>query len=630
MDGARDQQTLRLSRRLGVETPEHVVLEYELAGVGSRAAAALLDVLVIVALLFLVSIGMVPISSVLTTLDAEGWAVAVWIALIFLVVWGYFVFFEGLSGGRTPGKRKLGIRVVMDTGHPVTLGAAAIRNLLRLVDIQPVMTYLVGVIFVFFRSDHKRLGDLVAGTIVVRDRTEDLAVGTPAEAEENILEVKAPQLSDDEFHLLEQFLERLDGLAPDARMRLTTQLTSRFAERLPQRELDPEAYLVRLRNEELSRRRSRIATRSHRAARASGSAERFVALRRPHWERFRAQAAEIERIGLRRMSGAAVRRFAADYREIAADLARARTYGVDGRGLDYLERLVSAGHNALYGMRGGRRYHPGRLFLRDLPAAVVRARGYVLTAFVIFAIPAVVGFLLLRERPDLAYEVLPHEMIERAEAGLREAQVGRGYAQMPPLFLPIVASQIITNNVQVAFLAFAMGITAGIGTVVVLALNGLFLGSVLGLFANYGLAGWLITFVAGHGVLELTAIFIAGGAGLLIGQAVVSPGDLSRRDALRLHGRAALRLVVASASLLLLAGIIEGFLSASDAPFALKLGVSMASALLLVLYFTAGRHALRSEASSQGNGMELSFSPRRSGSERPAKRVISSTSTSPE
>lgn len=605
MDGARDQGTLRLSRRLGVETPEHVVLEFELAGVGSRAAAALLDVLVIVALLFVLSIGMAPVSAVLTRAGAEGWALAVWIAVIFLVIWGYFVLFEGLSGGRTPGKRKLGIRVVMDTGHPVTLGAAAIRNLLRLVDIQPAVTYLVGVIFVFFRTDHKRLGDLVAGTIVVRDRSEDLTVGTPAEVEDNILEVKAPQLSDEEFHLLEQFLERLDGLSPEARVRLTTQLSGRFAERTPQRELDPEAYLVRLYNEELGRRRSRIATRSHGASRASGSAERFVALRRPHWERFRAQATEIERTGLRRMSGAAVRRFAAGYREIAADLARARTYGVDSRGLDYLERLVSAGHNALYGMRGARRYHPGKLLLRDLPAAVVRSRVYVLTAFVVFAIPALVAFLLLRERPDLAYEVLPHEMIERAEAGVREAQAGRGYAEMPPLFLPVVASQIITNNVQVAFLAFALGITAGIGTVVVLALNGLFLGSVLGLFANYGLAGWLLTFVAGHGVLELTAIFIAGGAGLLLGQAVVVPGDLSRRDALRLHGRAALRLVIASASLLLLAGIIEGFLSASDASLALKLGVSAATALLLLLYFAAGRTALRSEASSSGESQAI-------------------------
>src|SRR5205814_1154451 len=83
--------------------------------------------------------------------------------------------------------------------------------------------------------------------------------------------------------------------------------------------------------------------------------------------------------------------------------------------------------------------------------------------------------------------------------------------EAPSMYLPVVASRIITNNVQVAFFAFAFGITAGIGTLLLLTLNGLFFGAVLGLFANYGLAGWLLTFVARHGVLELTAILIGGG-----------------------------------------------------------------------------------------------------------------------
>src|SRR2546423_15568150 len=102
------------------------------------------------------------------------------------------------------------------------------------------------------------------------------------------------------------------------------------------------------------------------------------------------------------------------------------------------------------------------------------------------------------------------------------------------MYLPFIASRIITNNVQVAFFAFAFGITAGIGTLLLLTLNGLFFGAVLGLFANYGLAGWLLTFVAGHGVLELTAIFIAGGAGLLVARGLIVPGDLTRPDGLGL------------------------------------------------------------------------------------------------
>jgi uncharacterized membrane protein SpoIIM required for sporulation len=162
------------------------------------------------------------------------------------------------------------------------------------------------------------------------------------------------------------------------------------------------------------------------------------------------------------------------------------------------------------------------------------------------------------------------------------------------------ASGIIANNVQVAFAAFAFGITAGLGTVLVLAINGLFFGAVLGTFAEYGLAGWLLTFVAGHGVLELTAIFVAGGGGLLVARAVIAPGDLGRRDALVLHGRVAIELVGAAASLLVVAGVIEGFVSASAAPAALKLSVSAASAAFLWLYFRAGRRA--TENQGQGSG----------------------------
>jgi uncharacterized membrane protein SpoIIM required for sporulation len=324
---------------------------------------------------------------------------------------------------------------------------------------------------------------------------------------------------------------------------------------------------------------------------ASGTAERFVALKQGDWEAFRTRATVVETEGLRSLDGGDVIAFAAAYREVAADLARARTYGVDQRVLAYLERIVSAGHNALYGLRGVRRLPLARLLLHELPAAVYRARWYVLVAALLFFLPGIVGYALVRERPEIVHEILPDLMIARAEGGEYERAAGRGYAEAPSPYLPLVASSIITNNVQVAFGAFAFGVTAGLGTVIVLAFNGLFFGAVLGLFANYHLAGWILTFVAGHGVLELTAIFIAGGAGLLVGRALVAPGDLARRDALVVHGRLAIRLVGAATCMLILAGLIEGFLSASGSPPGIKLGVSAASAVLVGLYLAAGRSA---------------------------------------
>ncbi len=572
---------------------------------GSRMAAGILDSILLISLLLLVSL-------VLATVDAltEGigsWVGAVLILVWFLTFWGYFALFEALAGGRTPGKRRMGIRVVMDTGHPLTLQAALVRNLIRLVDLQPLGTYGVGLLFVFFGRQHKRLGDIVAGTIVVRDRPQDFTLTAATADVPEMLDAGEPVLSDTEFRLLDQLVARLEDLEPDVRVRLTRDLARRLTDRIdpgdwltetdrsvPRRHAasQSEQFLVRLHNDELIRRRAKSATRrSPRGRTATGTAQRFVAHRQHVWEEFRRRALYLERVGLEALSGEDLMAFAAEYRTVAADLARARTYGVDQRVVAYLERIVGAGHNALYGLRGVRRFPLGRLLLHELPAAVYGARVYVALACALFVLPGIVGYMLVREQPGVVHEILPDGMIARAESGAYLRESGYGYAEAPSPYLPFVASSIITNNIQVAFGAFALGVTAGIGTVLVLAFNGLFFGSVLAMFANYGLAPWILTFVAGHGVLELTAIFIAGAAGLLVGHAMLAPGDLTRRDALVIRGRSAIRLAGAACCLLCLAGIIEGFLSASGAPGAFKLGVSTASLVLVGLYFEAGRRA---------------------------------------
>src|SRR5207248_2462296 len=269
----------------------------------------------------------------------------------------------------------------------------------------------------------------------------------------------------------------------------------------------PEAFLVRLHTAEFAKRSGRLAARrTEGAGRTTVTAERFVTRKRDSWEAFRILAARAERVGLKQLGAAEIPDFAARYREVAADLARARTYGVDPRVLEYLERVVSAGHNALYGRHTGHRVHVGRLVLRELPAAVVAARAYVVTALLVFAVPAATGYVMIRERPAIAEQVLPDEMLARS------------------------------------------------------------------------------------------AIFIAGGAGLLVARALLAPGDLTRRDALVLAGRQAARLVGASVLLLALAGTIEGLLSASDAPAPLKVATGGATVVLLILYLASGRHYLNTHA----------------------------------
>ena len=597
-----------LRQRHEVETPEHVELRLELAGVGSRTAAAALDGLLITALLIIIQI----VGGFLSQLDsvAAGWATALVTLLYGFALILYYVLLEGFWGGRTVGKRALGIRVVMDTGRAATLSAVVVRNVLRVVDFMlPFLFFAPGILLVLLTKSHKRLGDMAAGTIVVRDRPIDnalaavTAVTATATAEEPV-EAGPPELTEDEFRLLDRLLARLGDLAPEVQLRLTQEMARRFEAKVPRRAGDAEQYLLELFADEQRKRRGRFAARARTgvgpAGRTSLPAERFVARKRETWEAFHTVATRVERTGVGALPPGEIPVFAARYREIAADLARARTYGVDPRVVEYLERLVSAGHNALYRSRGRRRPPLWRYVVADFPAAVVASWRYVLVAFLLFAAPAVVGYGVARTRPELAEEVMPGMVSRAQQAADREAR-GQTYAQADPESRPPIAAWIISNNIWVCFAAFAGGLLAGLLTVYSLVFNGLMLGLAFGVFANYHAAEYLATFVAGHGVLELSAIFISGGAGLRLAGALIAPGDRLRRDALVVEGAVAVRMIGAVVCLLALAGTIEGLLSTSDAPAAWKFAVSAASAVLLILYLTNGWRAATTTGAASGS-----------------------------
>src|SRR2546429_8152233 len=161
----------QFARRLAIETPEHLVLELELAGVGSRIAAAAGDALLLGVLY--VGLGLA-LAVLLTRRESPGaWSTLLAVLAVlalFLLFWCYFPLFEALNHGRTPGTRLMGIRVVMDTGHPITFAAAAVRNLIRIVDALPFG--MVGLAFGLFHPQNKRLGDILARTVGARDRPE--------------------------------------------------------------------------------------------------------------------------------------------------------------------------------------------------------------------------------------------------------------------------------------------------------------------------------------------------------------------------------------------------------------------------------------------------------------------------
>jgi uncharacterized RDD family membrane protein YckC/uncharacterized membrane protein SpoIIM required for sporulation len=568
-------------QHLEVETPEHVVLDLELAGIGSRALAAVIDNLILAATL-------VALLLLLAWLASKGYEPGrvggIVIGVTFLAIWyGYYLFFEGLRHGQTPGKRITGIRVVRDTGHAVDFGAAALRNLLRPADFMPP-PYVLGALLVALHPRAKRLGDLVAGTVVVRDRPmESAAPMAEVVAPEPAL--AAPELGDDEFRLLGGFVTRMASLPPAARARLAAELARRFgAHSAAEPGVPAESWLVALHAGESARRQARTGVR--RAGR--GAADQLARRQSARWDEFAALARRAAANGLDGFRAPELLDFAARYREVAADLARLRTYRAEAPLVARVERLVAAGHDALYREERGPWRRLGGFLAFECPAAVVAAGRVVLVAFLLFMVPAVVGYGILRQRPMLAEELVPDVMLERAEEAPAATASGRHYAEAEREVRPAMATAIILNNVRVAVMCFAGGALAGIGALVLLAFNGLQLGMAAGHFANVGALGYLLEFIVGHGVLELFAIWVAGAAGFLLGRALLAPGEVTRSDALVLAGRQALRMVGAAVVCLFVAGTIEGFVSASGVSLPLRVVVSGGSAVLLLLYLWNG------------------------------------------
>ena len=609
--------TTSYEQTVDVETPELVVLTYSIAGIGSRAMAAITDLL-IVAGVFAV-LGIIFAAVVATGgfggFDFGGsWGVAILILVQFALLWGYYVLFEGLMDGQTPGKRVHRIRVVREGGYSVTFGASAVRNLIRIIDMQPLFLYLVGMISVLATRRGRRLGDIVAGTIVVREDARRAAVPTPStpmrESREHAATLQT-QLSEDEYLVLSRFVERWSTLEALKRAALAQQLARRLAAALPDDDdRAPGPKLLELYERERRARAGGVASRGETGAGRERQA--LIAAGSPRWNTFASRLAQAQRRGLRSLGEDGVREFVAEYRALSADLARLRTAS-GGRQLDelfQLGRLVAGAHNLLYRDRGMALRASVRFLFTEGPREVRRsARPIALAALLLFG-PAIVAGVSVARTPSIAPELLPAAMLKRAEDGVRRAKTEEGYIDDPQLFRPVMASGIIANNVQVTFAAFAGGVTAGVLTVFMLVFNGVSMGSVVGLYASKGILPLLVAFVAPHGVLELFAICVAGGGAFLIAAGMLIPGSRTRRRAIVENGQRAIRLIGVSTLLLIVAGTLEGFVSPiAWWPIEGKLAVSGTTLVLLVTYLRGGRTVRAEPAAESVDEAELQPSP---------------------
>ncbi|HSB10972.1 MAG TPA: stage II sporulation protein M [Blastocatellia bacterium] len=302
----------------------------------------------------------------------------------------------------------------------------------------------------------------------------------------------------------------------------------------------------------------------------------FLESRLKKWKRLEELTARASRLRLRSLSGEEVREFGQLYRRTAADLAIAREEVSDQRLVNYLNHLVGRAHGAIYRSESSGFGVFVSFFRYEFPAVFRKVFPYTLTAFLVFTLAA--GFAA-------SACILDEGFADRIAPQLRQdIAAHRNWTEPVNKANPLAATSIQTNNIAVTFYAFGGGVFAGVVTLWVLAQNGLLLGMVLSLCFRYRF--WEIPiFISAHGVIELTAIFIAGGAGLLIGEALLMPRDLRRLDALVINGRLAIKLILGCIPMLLIAGLIEGFISPAHIARAYKFSISGMSALLMALYF---------------------------------------------
>ena len=315
-------------------------------------------------------------------------------------------------------------------------------------------------------------------------------------------------------------------------------------------------------------------------------------MRREDWNRLEDLLARAGAGNLNALAPAQVLTLTALYRRATADLARAQRDWPEEPVHSYLNGLVGRGHGTVY-RRGGRVWRRIRDFYAEqLPRTYREAWPFLLASAALLFVPAIVSFFVVLARPDSASAIASPELIDR----VHHHQL---WTDIPPAVRAIYGGVIMANNIGVVMLAFGFGVVFGLPVIYVLITNGISLGGLFGLTAAYGLAGGLFEFVIAHGVLELSVIVAEGAAGLMMGWALVSPGNRRRVDALVDATRRAFILVIGLAPLLVAAGTIEGNISPSDTPFAVKLTIGLTTGLLYYSYLLlAGRGRKVREAPS--------------------------------
>jgi uncharacterized membrane protein SpoIIM required for sporulation len=308
--------------------------------------------------------------------------------------------------------------------------------------------------------------------------------------------------------------------------------------------------------------------------------QRWIARRETNWKRLDVLLQKVEKKGLKTLAASEIKELASLYRSVSADLARARSNKAANILTQDLQKLTSRAYSQIYQGKRDREWRQiWEFYLWGFPQVVQDTWIYIAVAFAIFFISAIVAWWYAWFDPSFMSLIVPEGLIEKVR--------DKGELWMGSIVgtEPLASSSIMTNNLGVCFRAVGGGITAGFFTVFLLINNGLLMGAIGALVGQNNLAYPFWGFVLPHGSLELPAIFFAGGAGLLIGKAILFPGRYLRIDALKINGLKAAQLVFGIVPMLVIAGTIEGFFSPSPiVPDPVKYLVGIVLLILLVMY----------------------------------------------
>lgn len=302
---------------------------------------------------------------------------------------------------------------------------------------------------------------------------------------------------------------------------------------------------------------------------------KFVINNSKTWSDLENTLAKLKHGGLKKFDKNELDNFINLYNRTCGHLSYCRTYLPNTATAGYLNRLVASAHGSIYTTKTSSLRRFIDFFRTEFPALLRKNAGYFILSALLFMLGFILSFIFTLNSPDNAAAFLPQNVIDsinfKGDSGSR-------------LSGTLMSSFIFTNNIKVGFIAFALGITLGVGTFAILLSNGYMLGTIAALayHSHVSLKFWSL--ILPHGILELFAIFTCGAAGLIIGYSIINPGIYTRKDSFIMRGKLGVKLVCGTLPIFVEAGLIEGFVTPSALGEVTKLMVALFTLVVLAVY----------------------------------------------